>query len=114
MRLLRKAVILGLAGLGAYRVWELLSPKLHMAGDQAVQAKDRIEPALRDAKRSVEDASSDAASSLADASKDAAGSVADAASSAVDSVRQQSNTPDAPGTAGEGSSPVRPFGTLQP
>jgi Tfp pilus assembly protein PilX len=114
MRFLRKTVILGLAGLGAYRVWELLSPKFDMARDQAMQAKDRIEPALRDAKHSVEDATRDAASSLADASKEAAGSVADAASSAVDSARQPSNTPDAPGTSDEWSSPARPFGTVQP
>jgi hypothetical protein len=113
MRFLRKTVILGLAGLGAYRVWELLIPKLDLARDQAMQAKDRIEPALRDAKRSVEDASRDAASSLAGASKEAAGSVADAASSALDSS-QQSNTPDDRGTSGEWSSATPPFGTVQP
>ena len=51
MRFLRKTVILALAGFGAYRLYELLSPKLDTARDQMTQAKDRIEPALRDASR---------------------------------------------------------------
>jgi Tfp pilus assembly protein PilX len=114
MRFLRKTVILGLAGLGAYRAWELLSPKLDMARDQAMQAKDRLEPALRDAKRSVEDASRDAASSLATASKEAADSVAGAAGAAADSARQPSNAPDSSQTSDDWSSPSRPFGSVQP
>jgi ElaB/YqjD/DUF883 family membrane-anchored ribosome-binding protein len=81
MRLLRKTIILALAGFGAYRAWELLAPKVDMARDQAAQAKERIEPALRNAKRSVEEASRDAASSTAAASKDVVSSVADAPSS---------------------------------
>jgi len=46
MRLLRKTLILGLAGLGAYRVWELLSPKLDTA-------RGRNEPAWSNAKEPV-------------------------------------------------------------
>src|SRR4030081_1662834 len=103
MRFLRKTGILGLAGLGADRGGGVLRTQPAMGRDQAMQAKDRLEPALRYAKRSVEDASRDAASSLATASKEAAGSVADAASSALDSS-QQSNTPDDRGTSGEWSS----------
>jgi hypothetical protein len=99
MRLLRKTIILALAGFGAYRAWELLAPKVDIARDHAAQARDRIEPAVRNAKRSVEEASRDAASSLAGASKDAVNSVADATSAAMDSTREQSNPSAAPGTS---------------
>ncbi len=105
MRILRKTIILALAGLGAYRAWELLSPKLDMARDQATQVKDRIEPAVRDAKRSVEEASRDAASTIAGASKQAVGQVADATGNAAESVREPSNV-------GGGSG--APYGSVKP
>ncbi|MBV8951913.1 MAG: hypothetical protein JOZ99_13630 [Actinobacteria bacterium] len=110
MRFLRKTIILALAGLGAYRAWELLGPKLNTARDQAAQARDRIEPALRDAKRSVEDASRDAASTVAGASKQAAGSLADATSGAVESAREPSNASSGSSTGMGGGA----FGNVTP
>ncbi len=110
MRFLRKTVILALAGFGAYQLYEMLSPKLDTARDQMTQAKERIEPALRDASRSVQEASREAASSVAGASKEAMSNVADATSSAAESVREQSTTGGSDATSSSRSS----FGTIVP
>jgi ElaB/YqjD/DUF883 family membrane-anchored ribosome-binding protein len=75
MRTLRMAILMGIAGL----IWKALKPKLPAAKAQLANARDRIEPALRDATNRVRSASKDGAKSVRDASL----SVAEAADSVV-------------------------------
>jgi len=71
-RMLRKTIILGLAGLGAYKAWELASANLQPARDKANEVKDRLRPAVQDAESQVVDASKNAVADVADAVADAA------------------------------------------
>jgi len=68
LRALRLTVFLALAGW----VWKQVKPKLPAAKAQVAKARERIEPALRDATRTVRSASRDAAETVRDASLSAA------------------------------------------
>ena len=68
MRMLRITVLLALAGWA----WKVIKPKLPAAKAQLAKARERIEPALRDATSSVRSASTDAAESVRDVSLTAA------------------------------------------
>jgi len=61
MRFLLKLVVLGLAGLGAYRLWELLEPRVSVARQRAADARDTLEPAIRDAADTLQTATKEAA-----------------------------------------------------
>jgi hypothetical protein len=88
MRLLRKTIIIGFAALGAYKAWELLSPRIEKARAKTIDARDHVEPAVRDAADTIRTASKDAFASVADASVDAVTSVADASVDAAETVGQ--------------------------
>jgi methyl-accepting chemotaxis protein len=64
MRTLRMTILLGLAGLA----WKYVKPRLPAARAQMAKARERIEPALRDATTKVRSASKDAAESVRDVS----------------------------------------------
>jgi uncharacterized membrane protein len=64
MRTLRMTILLGLAGVA----WKYVKPKLPAARAQMAKARERIEPALRDATTKVRSASKDAAESVRDVS----------------------------------------------
>ena len=68
MRMLRMTVLLGLAGWA----WKAIKPKLPAAKAQLARARQRVEPALRDATNSMRSASTDAAESVRDVSLSAA------------------------------------------
>ena len=97
MRWLLRSVVLVFAGLGVYKAWELVSPKLQQAQDAGSTARDTIAPAVRDAKDKVTSASADAVGTVIDATRDAAESVSDA----VGEVVQEST----PGTVAASPSP---------
>jgi hypothetical protein len=98
MRLLRKTIVLGLAGLGLYKAWEVLGPVLGLAKDTGAQVRDRVEPALREATDTVRSATRDAADTVAGASRDAAGTVVDAVESATPDVGAAGSGNGAPAT----------------
>ena len=77
-RLLRKTIVLGLAGLGAYKAWEIASANWNPARDRAVRAKNRLGAVVRQAETEVKDAARDAADSVLDSSRIAVAEVADA------------------------------------
>jgi hypothetical protein len=79
MRMLRMTVFLGLVGLA----WKWAKPKLPAAKAQVAKARQRIEPALRDATSSVRSATHDAAESVRDVSL----SAAETAESAANAIR---------------------------
>jgi hypothetical protein len=70
MRFLLRLIGLGFAGLGVYRTWELVAPKLSEARDRATGARDEIEPAIRDASETLQTAVKDAAETLVDGAPD--------------------------------------------
>jgi hypothetical protein len=78
MRTLRMTILLGLAGMA----WKYLKPKLPAAKAQLAKARERVEPALRDATTKVRSASKDAAESVRDVSLSAA-ETADAVAGAI-------------------------------
>jgi len=53
MRMLTKAILVGLAGLGLYRAWQLVNPTVNSVRDKTDQARARVEPAVRGAKDSL-------------------------------------------------------------
>jgi hypothetical protein len=71
-KMLRKTIILGLAGLGAYKAWELVSANLQPAREQADRIKEQLRPAVHDATTEIADASRNAVAGVADAAADAA------------------------------------------
>lgn len=79
-RLLRKTIVLGLAGLGAYKAWEIASAYMQPAKEKA---------------QGVKDASRDAADSMVETSRLA---VAEVAESVADAALGGS-TPAAPSSA---------------
>jgi hypothetical protein len=89
MRLLVRLIVLGFAGLGMYRAWELVAPQVSEARQRASGAREKIEPAIRDAADTLQSATKDAADELTDRSREA------------DPV-----APDAFGTAAEKVSPL--------
>jgi hypothetical protein len=70
MRLLIRLIVLGFAGLGMYRAWELVGPQVSEARRRALGARERLEPALRDAADTLHTASKDAADELTEGSRD--------------------------------------------
>ncbi len=68
MRTLRMTIFLGLVGLA----WKFVKPKLPAAKAQFAKARERIEPALREASGRVQSASKDAAETVRDVSLSAA------------------------------------------
>ena len=81
MALVRKIVILALAGLGVYKAWEIGSAKLSEMRQRAVDAKARIEPALRETEDAVHAAAEDVSASIHDLSQTVADTVTTAVSS---------------------------------
>ena len=71
-RMLRKTIVLGLAGLGLYKAYELASANMQTARDKADRVKQRVRPAVQDAETEVIDASRNAVANVADAVADAA------------------------------------------
>jgi hypothetical protein len=77
-KLLRKMVILGLAGFGAYKAWELVSARAVPVRDHAARVGNRLVSVVQQAESDVKDASHDAVGSVVDASRIAVAEVADA------------------------------------
>jgi hypothetical protein len=97
MRLLRLTILLGLVGLA----WKkLIEPRLPAAKDQVAKARERIEPALRDATDKVRSASKDAAESVRDASL----STAETAESVANAIPDADETSSLRSTASPSSS----------
>jgi hypothetical protein len=71
-------ILLGLAGMA----WKYLKPKVPAAKAQLAKARERVEPALRDATNKVRSASKEAAESVRDVSLSAA-ETADAVAGAI-------------------------------
>jgi hypothetical protein len=87
MRFLVKLVVLGFAGLGMYRAWELVGPKVSEARQRASGARERIEPAIREAADTLQTATKDAAEELADGTRGVVDEIApDAFGSAAEKV----------------------------
>jgi hypothetical protein len=78
MRVMRKTIVLGFAGLGIYKAWEIANANLGIAHKQASRVKTRLEPAIRQAEADVKNASHEAAETVLDASRIAVASVAEA------------------------------------
>jgi hypothetical protein len=76
-RMLRKTIVLGLAGLGAYKAWELVSANFDGARKRAARVTGRLESVVRQAETEMKDASHDAATTLLDASRIAVAEVAE-------------------------------------
>jgi hypothetical protein len=71
MRFLTKLVVLGFAGLGVYKAWEMLGPRVTEARQRAEDARDRLEPAIRDAAETLQTATKEAAETITEGSPDA-------------------------------------------
>jgi hypothetical protein len=82
-KVLRKAIVLGFAGFGAYKAWELLSTNSTRARDGALRLKDRLGTAVRQAESDVKGASHEAAETVIDASRIAVAEVAEAVADAA-------------------------------
>lgn len=78
MRTLRTSIVLGLAGLGAYKLWELVSDRMGSVRHEAARVKDQLEPVVRQAEADVVDASRLAVASVAEAVSEVALDVPDA------------------------------------
>ena len=89
MRMLRLTVLLALAGLA----WKWIKPKLPAARAQVAKARERIEPALRDASNSVRSATKDAAESVRDVSLTAAESAESVANAVGEPEHSDVTTP---------------------
>ena len=81
MRIIRKTVVLALAGLGVYKAWEIVNANLPEARRRAGNAKARIEPALHDTEDTIQTATEDVSASIHDLSQTVADTVASAGSS---------------------------------
>ena len=66
MRFAIRLIVLGFAGLGIYKTWEILEPKVSEVRQRAVGARDKMEPAIRDAAETLQSATKDAADELTD------------------------------------------------
>ena len=69
MRFLLRLIVLGFAGLGVYKAWELAGPKVSEVRQRASDARDRVEPAIRDAADTLQSATKDAAETLTEGSR---------------------------------------------
>lgn len=70
--------MLGFAGFGMYRAWELAGPKVAAARSRAAGARDRIEPAFRDATDTLQNAAKGAVEEMTEAPRDVEHAVPDA------------------------------------
>lgn len=94
MRILRKTIVLALAALGAYKAWEFLGPKVAQARGSAATVRDRVEPALEDAKDRLGSASRGAVDSVVDVTKDVAKDVTkDTADAVTGALNDTFDTP---------------------
>jgi hypothetical protein len=64
MRFVARLIVVGFAGFGMYKAWEALSPKMSEARVRASGARERIEPAIREAADTLQTATKDAAEEL--------------------------------------------------
>jgi hypothetical protein len=113
MRRLRKTIVLALAAFGAYRAWELLSPKLDMTRDHhATKAQDRIDPTPPEAATTAEQSAGDTAAGRA--SNEAVGSLTDDAAAGIDLTRQEANVAGSSGRPGSPPATDISLGTTTP
>jgi hypothetical protein len=71
MRILRKAIVLGFAGLGVYKAWELANENLESLRGRANRARNRLEPALAEAEADVKAAVDTVTEAVNDVAADA-------------------------------------------
>ena len=71
MRFLTKLVVLGFAGLGVYKAWEMIGPRMSEARQRAEEARDKLEPAIRDAADTLQTATKEAAETITEGSRTA-------------------------------------------
>jgi hypothetical protein len=71
MRILRKAVVLGFAGLGVYKAWELVNANLDIAKDKANRVRGKLEPAIVEAEGNLKAAVDTVAEAVNDAATEA-------------------------------------------
>lgn len=71
MRFLVRLIVLGFAGFGMYKTWELIAPKVSDVRQRAEGARGKIEPAIRDAADTLQTATKDAAETITEASREA-------------------------------------------
>ena len=81
MRVIRKTIILALAGLGLYKAWEIANEQLGEARRRTTAAKARIEPAVRQTEATVQAAADDVSASVHDLSHTIADTIATATGS---------------------------------
>jgi hypothetical protein len=93
MRFLAKLIVLGFAGLGVYKAWEMLGPKVTEGRDRAEGARDRLEPAIRDAAGTLQTATREAAETITDGSRDAGHPAPDPFGTAAEMVSGAPNVP---------------------
>ncbi len=93
MRFLLRLVVLGFAGLGMYKAWELMEPKITDMRQRAAGAREKIEPALRDAADTLQTATKDAAETITDATRDAASADGDENASGRDPMSRPNASP---------------------
>jgi hypothetical protein len=86
MRFLVKLIVLGFAGLGVYKAWEVLGPKVSEARDRAEGARDALEPAIRDAADTLHNATREAAETITEGTPDPAEPAPDAFGAAAEIV----------------------------
>jgi hypothetical protein len=70
MRILRKAIVLGFAGLGVYKAWELANDNLEIVRARANRARNRLEPALAEAEGDVKAAVDTMTEAVSDVASD--------------------------------------------
>jgi hypothetical protein len=86
MRFMFRLIVLGLAGLGMLKAWEMLGPRVSEIRDRASGARDRMEPAIRDAADTLQTATRDAAEQLSERPSDAGQVAPDAFGAAAERV----------------------------
>jgi hypothetical protein len=70
MRVLRKAIVLGFAGLGVYKAWELANENIETVKERANRARNRLEPALAEAEDNVKAAVDTVTDAVSDVASD--------------------------------------------
>jgi hypothetical protein len=70
MRILRKAIVLGFAGLGVYKAWELANENLERVRERATRARNRLQPALAEAEGDVKAAVDTMSEAVSDVASD--------------------------------------------
>jgi hypothetical protein len=73
MRVLRKAIVLGFAGLGVYKAWELANENADVLRARANRARNRLEPALAEAEGNVKAAVDTVTDAVNDVASDTEG-----------------------------------------